>query len=554
MRREHAVPLILWLGAALWLHVLLGRGGDELAAVHDGVGAIRDLASKVRREVRDRERTFELDDLLEAKAEPEKAREEAQRAAEKKKADAEKSAEKKADDPKPGEPKKHVAEAKPLVPVPVVPVPVDPKKRDKRIAVDQHVKPSAEDNPNANFVADEAAKVDEETVAKLTHQGEDQPDPTPGGMHVDPLQTPGNASRERVAQQEDAPGAKERSSGERGTSTDLVAPPLAPLAGRRADDARGKAGTVDEARGDRSTLPPQSAQADRTRADGDGWHFDPMAKGAQASRGTGTVRDGKSGEVGKPNAAWLGLGADPGDGRPNLNLTHAGVMAAIGDDALRRDRMNDGERRRSEHRGTWQPSTLERWRSATENYVSSVKVGNQTALNAARVPFASYLHAIHNRIHPIFAEAFLGSLSGLPPTHPLNDVKMATHLEIILSPRGEVVRMGIVKTSGVTAFDIAALDSVQRASPFGSAPPAIFSGDGNVYLHWEFHRDEVFACSTMNARPFILANPPPVAPAKPVPTPEGGSEPTPPYAPGFERFGVLRVPNQRTVALLSQVR
>ena len=134
--------------------MLLGRGGDELAAVHDGVGAIRDLASKVRREVRDRERTFELDDLLEAKAEPEKAREEAQRAAEKKKADAEKSAEKKADEPKPDEPKKHVAEAKPSLPVPVVPVPVDPKKRDKRIAVDQHVKPSAEDNPNANFVAD----------------------------------------------------------------------------------------------------------------------------------------------------------------------------------------------------------------------------------------------------------------------------------------------------------------------------------------------------------------------------------------------------------------
>lgn len=560
MRREHTTPIVLWLGAALWLHVLLGRGGDELAEMHDGVTTLRDLATKVRRDVRGRDKPLELEALLEAKPEEAKSEEE-RREAEKKAAEnakSEKPAPKPDEPPKPEPEKKVAVEAKPAVPVPVVPVPVDPRKRDKRIAVDQHVKPSQEDNPNANFVADEAAKVDEETVAKLTHQGEDQPDPTPGGMHVDSVKTPGNASRDRVAQQEDAPGAKERAPGERGTSTDLTPPPLGPLAGKGQDETRGKAGTVEEARGDASKLPPQAALAERTRAAGDGWTFDPMAKGAQASRGTGTAREGKSGEVGKPNASWLGLGADPGDGKPNLNLSHGAVAAVIGEDALRRDRMNDGERRRSEHRGTWQPSSLERWRSATENYVSSVKVGNQTALNAARVPFASYLHAIHNRIHPIFAEAFLGSLTNLPPTHPLNDLRMQTHLEIVLSPRGEVVKMGIVKTSGVTAFDIAALDSVQRASPFGPAPPAIFSGDGNVYLHWEFHRDEVFACSTMNARPFILATPPPLGPTKPLPTKEQGPpDPTPPYAPGGERFGSLAPEpsvNQSTLALLSHVR
>ena len=85
-------------------------------------------------------------------------------------------------------------------------------------------------------------------------------------------------------------------------------------------------------------------------------------------------------------------------------------------------------------------------------------------------------------------------------------------------------KMGIVKTSGITAFDIAALDAVDRAQPFGPAPGAIVSPDGNVYLHWEFHRDEVFACSTQGARPFILNTPgrprkrrsrPPPSPASP---------------------------------------
>jgi hypothetical protein len=87
--------------------------------------------------------------------------------------------------------------------------------------------------------------------------------------------------------------------------------------------------------------------------------------------------------------------------------------------------------------------------------------------------------------------------------------------------------MGVVKTSGITAFDIAALDSVHRAQPFGPAPGAIVSPDGNVYLHWEFHRDEVFACSTMNARPFLLNTPakgPPEDPQPPAPAPKGPQE------------------------------
>jgi TonB family protein len=128
---------------------------------------------------------------------------------------------------------------------------------------------------------------------------------------------------------------------------------------------------------------------------------------------------------------------------------------------------------------------------------------------------------MHVRIHPIFADSFLDSLASLPPTHALSDRKMYTRLEIVLSKDGQVQKMGVVRGSGMTVFDVAALDSVQRASPFGPAPAAIISKDGKVYLHWEFHRDEQYACSTMNARPFLLNNEPvgplvePPAPGEP---------------------------------------
>ena len=157
--------------------------------------------------------------------------------------------------------------------------------------------------------------------------------------------------------------------------------------------------------------------------------------------------------------------------------------------------------------------------------MASVKPGNQTALNTARVPFANYLFQIHNRIHPIFADSFLGSLDNLPKSHPMNDPKVVTRLEIVVSPKeGRIVKMGIVKTSGITAFDIAALDSVHRAQPFGPAPGAIVSPDGNVYHHGEFHRDEDFACATMPARPFMLNTP---AKPGPDPNPPGPSPKTP---------------------------
>jgi TonB family protein len=135
----------------------------------------------------------------------------------------------------------------------------------------------------------------------------------------------------------------------------------------------------------------------------------------------------------------------------------------------------------------------------------AVRPGNQVALNSARVPFATYLVAMHNRIHPIFADQFLASLSNLPANHPLNDPKLFASVEIRLAgDDGSLARIGVLRSSGVTVFDVAVLDALQRAAPFGKAPDAIRSADGNVYIHWEFHRDPVMSCSTMHARPFIL--------------------------------------------------
>ncbi len=219
----------------------------------------------------------------------------------------------------------------------------------------------------------------------------------------------------------------------------------------------------------------------------------------------------------------LGLGAaGRTPGGVALNLTPNMAAEAIGSDELSRLRRADGERRRSQHRGSWRTPGLERYRSAIENYVAAVKPGNQTALNTAAVPFASYLNQIHSRIHPIFADQFLSSLDNLPSSHPMNDPSLMTSLEIVVDrEEGRLVRRGVTRTSGVTMFDISAIASVDRAAPFGAPPPEIVSPDGNVYLHWEFRRDDM-ACSTLFAHPYILNVQP-----KPAPLPDG--TPLPPF-------------------------
>jgi TonB family protein len=516
---------------------MFAEGGEQVAVTHDDHSFLKHMASQIRDRVRDSEQTFEVG-TVSAPTRPEE----------------------KPPEPPPPEkqiikpdPKKDPIVQKPDPPKPDVAKPEPPKKKeevkvvvkeedpakkleqppqlmkDKRIAVKQHAEKNQQDNPDARFVADEANHVKEESVATVTSHDQDDKNPTPGGTHAGPQGAPGDSDKTRIADSEEHKGETNRRPGEKGTEFDvqkdpMPTKPMGPVAIKAQESAPqppragGDGRTPQEARAasEPQLAPggasPPSPEVAEGAADSN-WSFNPMRSGM----GVGSAADPGAGKAARNTPSpgstkWLGLGGQVGPGQINLNLTQQGVVAVVGQDELRKEREADGERRRSEHRGSWQASNFERWRNAIENYVSSVKPGNQTALNTAAVPFATYLHSIHNRIHPIFADSFLGSLDALPKDHPLNNQKLITKLEIVLTREGRVLKMGVVKGSGMTMFDIAALDSVQRASPFGPAPQAIISGDGNVYLHWEFWRNEVYACSTMNASPFILNNAPPATP------------------------------------------
>ena len=156
-------------------------------------------------------------------------------------------------------------------------------------------------------------------------------------------------------------------------------------------------------------------------------------------------------------------------------------------------------------------SPAESWqqvRAGMENYVASVRVGNQTSLRAAASPFATYLAAMHHRIHRLFADGFLAGLEGGDRDAPLNDPNLRATVEIVLEADGRLARVGIARSSGMTLFDVASLNAVRRSAPFGAAPEAIRSADGRVYVHWGFYRNER-QCGTFHAEPYVLPAPDP---------------------------------------------
>lgn len=582
MPRDAHIPLFLWIATALLVHLFGGGGAHKAARWIEERVELRRFAEGVRSYVKASHETTEIalldesappEPTAEPKPEPDPEAKPAQdedSSADEKKAlpttKPEPTPEAEKPDLAPQEPEKKPEPEKKVVEEEKV-VPAQELVLKKSIAVRQHVKDDKQpDNPDAEFIAEQNNRVKEQTQARITSNDQNDPEPTPGSSASGAGEQPGDAHETRIAESEDRPGEEARAPSDdpapkrpktsdalpnagapeavakmhaapaqNGVTTGVQKPPDQAVAKTPSPGSRGRAeqqqqtGAPDMLAADQSANLVAKAQLEQVEQQGQRARMKrrlPRAKirGAEDMFGLGASGTTASGV--------------------NLNLTPGLAANAIGADQLSRERRADSARRRSAHLGSWKTNGIERWRSAIENYVPSVKPGNQTALNSARSPFGTYLAMIHNRLHPIFADWFLASLDSLGANNPMNRADLSTNLEIILDQdEGRIVKMGVTKHSGVTAFDVAALDSVQRASPFGPPPREIVSPDGNVYLHWEFHRDPAIACTTFNARPYMLKAQPKTAPPTLPPPRRPDDEGSP-----DERHGSVDVPDGSSAA------
>jgi hypothetical protein len=230
-------------------------------------------------------------------------------------------------------------------------------------------------------------------------------------------------------------------------------------------------------------------------------HTAPPAGTASTGFDFDRIEEGGANRAG-PRIPGLNAGGEPGE--MSLNLTQADIPVIVGEGELRREAADDAERRAAEHRASWAGLDFAPWRAAIESYVPTVRLGNQRALGDSHAAFVAYLTRMAARIAPIFG-TFVHWIGSLPASHPLRRTHLSTRLEIVLNRAdGRIMRMGVVLGSGVTAFEVGALRSVNAASPFGAAPESIASADDRVYIQWDLHNDEYSACTPENARPAIV--------------------------------------------------
>jgi TonB family protein len=184
------------------------------------------------------------------------------------------------------------------------------------------------------------------------------------------------------------------------------------------------------------------------------------------------------------------------------HLTKQGYASAFGNDAEMAAAVAKQER--SKHKGKFS-ERRERVMSALENFINEVTPANQTELNTRAAPFAQFIAHMHRQIHEKWAFGFLTQMDASFRDSNMNDLKLVAKLEIVLDGEGKVDKISMVRTSGVTGFDVAAINSVYEAAPFPTPPTAILSGNGKVYIHWKFHRNGD-ACGTPGVNYFILDN------------------------------------------------
>ena len=348
-------------------------------------------------------------------------------------------------------------------------------------AVQQHsTNPNLEpDNPQ--FIAEENNRVEEQSVAQVRSMIRDDEIPSPGSQQQpsDTLEEQGNSREEKIAELRNKDGSDARK------VTEEEAQRKRPDKAIKADPIKAERVSRQAPDGQRS-----SDAGDRT---------------AQAAEDTLTITD-PSGtfSIRRPSNSAQGGGERATGKGPGGKMAWSEFEAAVGSEKLSEDRRAYLAERKSSQRGIAREKTWNEFRAAIENYVPGVKRGATTALNAAASPFATYIAAVHRRIHQEFADGFLRSLP--IGGSPYQDPTLMTKLEIVLNRDGSVYRVGVVRSSGLLPFDFGAFNSVLRGQPYPPAPSSILSGDGRVYFHWGFYRNQR-QCGTFNAEPYIVPNP-----------------------------------------------
>ena len=231
-----------------------------------------------------------------------------------------------------------------------------------RQAVQQHsTDPDVEPPDNAQFLAEQNNRVDEETVARIRNMIRDDQIPMPDSQQKpsNTLEEQGNNREQVVAEARDKQGSDARKVTEEEAS-------------RNRPDKAIKADPIKAERVSRQA--PDGKQA-KTSGDQAGESADETITITDAA-GTFSIR--------RPSGAGQGGGQRSKGRGPGSQLAWSQYEAAVGSDKLEEDRRAYIAERKSSQRGVAREKTWKEFRAAIENYAPGVRPGATTALTPPR--------------------------------------------------------------------------------------------------------------------------------------------------------------------------
>lgn len=135
-----------------------------------------------------------------------------------------------------------------------------------------------------------------------------------------------------------------------------------------------------------------------------------------------------------------------------------------------------------------------------ENLPEDVQIGSFTALNTDRYLYYSFYSRVEELIRYRWENGVQQAMDVVPRERLAANLRnrWITHMEILLNPQGEFLRVLVLKPSGIPAFDQAAARAFAEARLFPNPPAEMVEEDGMIHLKYSF---TVYYDPTLVARP-----------------------------------------------------
>lgn len=122
------------------------------------------------------------------------------------------------------------------------------------------------------------------------------------------------------------------------------------------------------------------------------------------------------------------------------------------------------------------------------DHVEDVPEGEETLLNSREFKYATFFNRVKRGVSQYWSPRVGEEYMRRDPYGNIYGVKdRKTLLEIALDPKGKLLDVDVVRSSGVKFFDDVAVQSFKDASPFPNPPRGLVEDDGKIHFQFGFY-------------------------------------------------------------------